>query len=175
MDTYLALRCEDGEFLPTILTVLDSRGESCMFFLSPELIESRTDLVIRMLGEGHSVGVLARADSLEETRTLLARGREALADRVFFRAETAMVHPDFQSELEDEGWVCWSDTLELTPRDTDGANYFSRKVLGQLSGRTRTTYLSMAADAHALRILPTLLDRLEEEGFALQLPLEHRI
>jgi len=86
-----------------------------------------------------------------------------------------MVHPDFQSVLEDEGWVCWSDTQELIPRDTDGANYFSRKVLAQLEGRTRVTYLSLTADANALRILPTLLNRLEEEGFALQLPLEYRL
>jgi hypothetical protein len=175
VDTYLALRCENAEFLPAILTVLEGKGERCMFFLAPELIESRADLIVRILGTGHSVGVLARADNLEETRAILARGREALADGVFFRAENAMVHPDFRKELEGEGWVCWSDTMELTPRETDGANYFSRKVIGQLSGRTRTTYLSMVADAHALRILPTLLDRLEEEGFELHLPLEHRL
>jgi len=175
VDTYLALRCEDEAFLPTILTVLDTREEKCMFFLTPQLVQRRADLVIWMLGAGHSVGVLARADTVEETRTILAHGRQALADRVFFRAEAAMVHPDFQSVLEDEGWVCWSDTQELTPRETDGANYFSRKVLAQLEGRTRVTYLSMVADAHALRILPVLLDRLEEGGFELHLPLEHRL
>jgi len=175
VDTYLALRCESEEFLSAILTVLNGREEKCMFFLAPEIAERRADLVIWMLGAGHSVGVLARAGSVEETRTILARGRKALADRVFFRAEAAMVHPDFQSVLEDEGWVCWSDTQELIPRDTDGANYFSRKVLAQLEGRTRVTYLSLTADANALRILPTLLNRLEEEGFALQLPLEYRL
>lgn len=175
VDTYLALRCEDDEFLYSILTVLGDRREKCMFFLTPELAERRADLVIWMLGAGHSVGLLAQSDSLEETRALLEQGSRALADRAFFRADAVLVRPEHREALEKEGWVCWNSTLELAPRETDGANYFSRKVIGQLSGRTRTTWLSIGADANTLRVLSTMLGELEKGGFVIRLPLEPRL
>lgn len=175
VDTYLAFRCKDAEHLETVLNVLDGMREKGMFFLTRELIEGRSDLVLRILGSGNGVGLLAETDSIEQTRALLAAGERALAEQVFARATAVLVEKDLRGELEAEGWVCWNSTLDLTPDSASGANYFSNRVLNQLGNRTRDTYLTLDVSADTVRVLLTLLHRLEEEGFELELPLETKI
>jgi len=175
VDTYLAFRCEDAEYLETVLTVLDNLREKGMFFLTQALIEERGDLVLRILGSGNSVGLLAEADSMEQTRALLEAGERALAGQVFARTTAVLVENDFCGELESEGWVCWNSTLDLTPGSSSGANYFANRVLNQLGNRTRDTYLTLDVSADTARVLLVLMRRLEEEGFELKLPLETKI
>ena len=175
VDTFLAFRCEEGAMLEQVLTILDTVQGKGMFFLTPELIEQRADLVIRVLGSGHSIGLLARGGNLEEIRRELSDGRKALAEQVFYAPTVAFVPKDFRDTMEQEGWVCWNSTLDLTPEDTAGANYFSNRVISQLGNRTRDTYLSLNVSENTARVLPTLLRSLDEEGFELELPLETRL
>lgn len=175
VDTFLAFRCEEEGALEPILTVLDAVQGKGMFFLTPELIEQRADLVIRVLGSGHSVGLLAWGESMEEIRGELSDGRKALAEQVFFSPTAAFVPKEFRDPLEQEGWVCWNSTLDLNPEDTSGANHFTNRVLSQLGNRTRETYLSLKVSENTLRVLPILLRSLDEEGFELELPLETRL
>jgi len=173
--TYLAFRCVDGEHLETVLAILDGMREKGMFFLTRELIETRGDLVLRILGSGSSVGLLAEAGTIEETRELLDVGSRALAEQVFARTTVVLAGQDFHAQLEEEGWVCWNSTLDLTPGDTVGANYFASRMLSRLGSRTRDTYLTMDLGADTARVLPVLMRRLDEEGFKLELPLETKI
>ena len=175
VDTYLAFRCTSGEYLESVLVILDGMREKGMFFLSEELIQRRSDLVIRILGSGHSIGLLAQGENPEQTRALLEAGSSALAEQVFARTTVVFAPKEQREQLEAEGWVCWSSTLDLTPESTTGANYFSNRVLNQLGSRTRDTYLSLNVSTDTIRILPTLLQRLDEKGFELELPLETRI
>ena len=175
VDTYLAFRCEDGEYMEAVLNILDNMRSKAMFFLTEELVESRSDLVMRILGSGNSVGLLAVGESAQESRELLAAGGQALAEQVFFAANAAFVPGEFREELEQEGWICWRSTLDLSPEDNSGANYFARRVLTQLGNRTRDTYLTLNVSANTVRILPTLLKNLDENGFELELPLETKL
>lgn len=175
VDTYLAFRCEDGAYLEHVLTALDGAEGKGMFFLTAELIEQRSDLVIRILGSGSSVGLLARGESMEQVRAELADGRRTLAEQVFCSTTVAFAPKAFRAGLEQEGWVCWNSTLDLTPEDTSGANYYTNRVLNQLGNRTQDTYLSFAVSANTARILSTLLRGLDEEGFELELPLETKL
>jgi len=175
VDTYLAFRCDSGENLELILSILDAAREKGMFFLTHELIQRRSDLIFRMLGSGHSVGLLAWGEDVGQVREALAAGSGALAEQVFFRTTVVLTEKDFRAQLEEEGWICWNSTLDLTVEDSAGANYFSRRVLGQLGNRTRDTYLSLDDSANTARVLPTLLRSLDEQGFDLELPLETRI
>lgn len=172
VNTYLALRCEAAEEIPALLSVLEARGVHAVFFVTPELARQRGDLISWMLGAGHSVGLLAEGESLEQTRELLERGSRGLEQQAFVRTTVASVPTEYRETLEQEGWVCWNGTLELRPGDNDGPSYFARRTLNQLNGRTRSTYLSLEAGSNTLRVLPTLLKRLEEEGFDLAVPLE---
>lgn len=173
--TYLAFRCKDAEHLDTVLAVMDGIREKGMFFLTRELIETRGDLVLRILGSGNSVGLLAEAGTIEETRELLDGGSRALAEQVFARTTVVLAGQDFHAQLEEEGWVCWNSTLDMTPGSTVGANYFASRMLSRLGSRTRDTYLTMDVGADTVRVLLVLLRRLDEEGFRLELPLETKI
>lgn len=175
VDTYLAFRCTDGENLETVLTIMDGAREKGMFFLTEEVIEQHGDLVMRILGSGHGVGLLAHGGDLEQTRVLLEAESKALAEQIFARTTVAFVSKELREQLEMEGWICWSSTLDLSPESTTGANYFSNRVLNQLGNRTRDTYLSLNISLDTVRILPILLQRLDEKGFELELPLETRI
>ena len=77
--------------------------------------------------------------------------------------------------VEEEGWVCWNETLRLAPSDTVGANTFASNTARQLSGRTRTTYLTLEGGDNAARVLSSLLRRLENENFVVSIPMETRL
>ncbi len=175
VDTYIAFRCEDAERLEEILVIMEAMGKKGMYFLTDSAIRQRSDLVLRILGSGNSVGLLAPGEDMEQTRVLLSAGSEELAEQVFARTTVALVDKELREKVEQEGWVCWNSTLELTPTSTSGANYFSRRTITQLGNRTRDTYLTLDVSVDTVRILPTLLLRLDEEGFELGLPLETRL
>lgn len=175
VDTYLAFRCEEAGQIANLLYMLESRGVHALFFVTPEVAQQRGDLILWMLGAGHSVGLLAQGETPEETGQILAQGSRALEQQAFLRTTVACVPEEQRDELEQEHWICWDGTLDLTPGDGDGPSYFARRTLGRLNGRTRTTYLSLSVNANTLRVLPTLLTQLEEAGYNLTLPLETRL
>ena len=173
--TYLAVRCENDDGLLSILNTLDTAGRYAVFFLSPELLESQSDLVRRMLGSGHSVGILALGEDETETRQLLAVGNRLLEQLALTRTTLAYVPEENRSAMEQEGWVCWDETLFLSPSDTVGASAFCNSALNHLDGRNLVTYLTLTGDADGARVLSTLLWKLAENHFVIGTPLETRL
>lgn len=174
-DTYLALRCDDGEYLNNALNLLDNLGERAVFFITGELARQRTDLVMRILGRGHILGLQTRGESAQECLALLEQESKTLARHAFARTNVTLAPKPVREELEGQGWICWESTMELAPTASTGANYFSNRVISSLGSRTRDVYLEMELNADTLRVLPTLLLRLEDSGFEIGLPLETRI
>lgn len=86
--TYLAFRCQTGEALDSILTTLEKSGKSGVFFFAPEELSVHGDMVRRLLGTGHSVGILVQAGTPEGARAELEAGNRALAEQT--RSCTAM-------------------------------------------------------------------------------------
>ena len=169
--TYLAFRCEDAAGTTAILDALDE-GVYTLFLLTPQVMEDHPDLVRRILGSGHSVGILAQGTSLAQTRELLEQGNDIL-DRQFHQRSTIACVPDsHRSALAEEGWVCWDETLALEPSDTVGANSFASSTLRRLSGRTYRTYLTLPANENAARVLSSLLRQLENNDFVVSVPTE---
>lgn len=79
--TYLAFRCQTGEALDSILTTLEKSGKSGVFFFAPEELSVHGDMVRRLLGTGHSVGILVQAGTPEGARAELEAGNRALAEQ----------------------------------------------------------------------------------------------
>lgn len=173
--TYLAVRCRQDAQIPDLLGMLEEQNVRALFLVTPEIALQRGDLIVWMLGAGHSVGLLADGESLEDTKVLLNEGNRALEQQAFTHTTVADVPKEYRETLEKEGWICWDSTLHLEPGDNDGPNYFFRRTLNQLKGRTRPTYLALEAGDNALRVLPTMLKKLGEEGFTLTVPLETRL
>lgn len=164
--TYLAIRCESGEGLPEILDALDQAGRYALFFLSPQTIEGEGDLVRRILGTGHSVGILA------EDEEGLERGNLALEEAACTRTTLACV-PAYAG-LEERGWVRWEETLFLEPSDTVGGSAFASSVIGRLGNRS-TVYLTLEGGDNAARVLPALLRQLSRNYYTVAVPMETRL
>lgn len=170
---YLAFRCESAEGLPAILNALEESGQYALFFLSPQLIAEEGDLVRRILGTGHSVGILAQ-DGEEET---LERGRLALEELVHTRTTLAYVPEGARAGLEERGWVCWEETLLLEPNDTVRGTAFANTALNRLGTRRSTVYLTLEGSGNTARVLSSLLWQLKQSGshYTVAIPLETKL
>ena len=173
--TYLAFRCGDSSGLHSILNTLDSYGLSGLFFFTPQTLVQEGDLVRRIVGSGHSIGLLAEGEDIQQTLAVLEEGSLLLEQRLHLRTTMAYVPDSQRSEAEAEGWICWDETLTLSPSDSVGANTFASNTMQRLSGRTRSTYLTLDGGQNTARVLSSLLRRLEQEHFVVSIPLETRL
>ena len=129
----------------------------------------------RMLGTGHSVGILAMGETQKETEQLLEQGQYALEQLALTRTTLAYVPQDQSSALEQEGWVCWDETILLEPSSSVSASSYCNRIMNRLEGRNLVTHLTLSGDADGARILSTLLQQLSEEHFVVGTPLETRL
>ena len=169
--TYLAFRCESADGLPAILNTLDGTGQYALFFLAPQVIEEEGGLVRRILGTGHSVGILAR----EGEEEAISRGRLALEELAHTRTTLAYVPDGARAGLEEQGWVCWKETLYLEPGDSVGGTAFAGTVLNRLGTRRRTVYLTLEGSGNTARVLPALLRQLSSNHYTVAVPVETRL
>ena len=138
-----------------------------------QLLEEEGDLVRRILGTGHSLGVLAGGG--EETEEQLERGRRAVERAARTRTTLAYVPAEQRAALEEKGWVCWEETLLQEPGTNTGAAAFANGVINRLGTRHRTVYLTLEGGEDAARVLPALLRQLNSSHYALSVPLETRL
>lgn len=168
---YLAFRCERADELPAILNTLDSAGRFALFFLTPRIIEEERDLVRRILGTGHSIGILA-PDGEAET---LLRGRLALEELTHTRTTLAYVPEGARAGLEEEGWVCWEETLLLEPGDSVGGTALANTVLNRLGTRRRTVCLTLEGNGNTARVLSAFLRQLDSGHYTVAVPMETKL
>lgn len=164
---YLALRCETDAGLTDILDVLGESKRCAVFFLSPQLLEEG-DLVRRILGGGHSVGILADGG---ETAPLLEQGSLALERAACVRT-TLTYAPGQQESLEERGWVCWQETVHLDPDDTANPNSFASSAVRRLGKGDQAVCLTLEGGENAARVLPALLRYLDRENYVVSIPVE---
>ncbi len=173
--TYLAILCPGAQGVDSALSALGGDNRYGVFFLTPQLIEQEGELVRRILGTGHSVGILAQGDSPDHTRQLLERGGRALERAAWGRTTLAYVPAGQQPALEAEGWVCWEETLLLSPSASVSPSSFASSALRRLEGRARNTYLTLEGGADGARVLPALLRQLASEHFVVSIPMETKL
>ena len=169
--TYLAFRCESADGLSAILNTLDGTGQYALFFLAPQVIEEEGGLVRRILGTGHSVGILA----WEGEKEALSRGRLAMEELAHTRTTLAYVPDGARAGLEEQGWVCWKETLYLDPGDSVGGTAFAGTVLNRLGTRRRTVYLTLEGSGNTARVLSALLRQLSSNHYTVAVPVETRL
>lgn len=80
---YLGFRCDDTQGLAQVLDALERKQQNRRVFLPADGLEREDDLLYRILGSGHSVGLLAEGETAAATRRLLEKGQPDLgADRL---------------------------------------------------------------------------------------------
>ena len=171
---YLGFRCADGEELTAVLDLMDRSGKLGVFFLTPQQIREWDDQVRRMAGTGHVIGVAAEGEDAAATARLLEEGQRELERAACQRTAVALAPKEQRERLEQEGWICWQDTMRSAPAQGQSSAAFSRGVLRRLSGRSRSAYVTLEGDQLS-RVLSTLLRQLESESFTVTAPLETRL
>lgn len=164
---YLAFRCETAAGLTDILDVLEEDKRCAVFFLTPQLLEEG-DLVRRILGGGHSVGILADSG---EALPLLEQGGQAL-ERAACARTTLAYAPGQQEGLEERGWVCWQETALLRPDDAAAPNTFASGAVRKLGKGEQAVCLTLEGGENAARVLPALLRYLDRENYIVSIPME---
>ena len=169
---YLAFRCESGAGLSDILDALDSRDRRAVFFLAPQVLEEERDLVRRMLGTGYSVGILADGDNPAEE---LEWGQLILEELTHTRTTLAYAPAGQRERLEQEGWICWRESVLAEPSDSISASAFSANTINRLGNRNATVYLTLAGGENTARVLSALLRSLGENHFVVDIPVETKL
>lgn len=165
---YLAFRCETAAGLTDILDALGESRRCAVFFLTPQLLEEG-DLVRRVLGGGHSVGILADDG---EVFPALERGGLALERAACARTTLTYAAAGQRDRLEERGWVCWQETVLLRPDDTVNANSFASSAVRRLGKQDKAVYLTLEGGENAARVLPALLRYLDRESYVVSIPVE---
>ena len=172
---YLGFRCDDAEGLSGVLDALDNSNRAAVFFFPADGLERQDDLLYRILGSGHSVGLLAEGSSLSATRQLLEEGNQILEQIGYTRTTIALVPERQRDALEEEGWVCWNETVSAIPEEGTGASSHSNSVIRQIPSQSQRAYLTLDAGSESARVLPTLLQRLSARSYTVSIPLETRL
>ena len=172
---YLGFSCEDAQGLSEILDTLDSYSQRAIFFFDAEGLEREDDLIFRILGSGHSIGLIAQGRTAAGTRRLLEQANETLSEVAYTRASVVLVPENQREELEQEGWICWNETASAIPDQGVSASTYANKVLSRISGNHTRVYLTLDGSSETARVLPTLLRRLSAEGYGVSVPLETRL
>lgn len=173
--TYLAFSCEDSQGLSEILDTLDSRNQRAIFFFDAQGLEREDDLIFRILGSGYSIGLIAQGRSVSATHRLLEEANQTLSQVAYTRTSVVLVPESQRDALEEEGWICWNETVSAVPTQGVGTNTYANQVLKRISGNYARVYLTLDASSETARVLPTLLRRLSEEGYGVSVPLETRL
>ena len=172
---YLAFRCDDDQGLTDILDTLNSYNRAAVFFFPPEQLNRQDDLLYRILGSGHSIGLLAEGHTLAQTRQLLEEASLLLAQVGYLRTTLALVPDAQRAALQEEGWVCWDETVSAIPDEGEGASLYANSAIRAIPSRSQRAYLTLDAGIQSARVLPTLLQRLEARSYAISVPLETRL
>lgn len=165
----LAFRCETGQGASSIAGVLEQNGKVGLFFFPAEEVGAQGGLIRRLLGSGHSVGILARGETPDQTRELLQEGGRALEAVAHSRTYFALVPDGQRQALETEGWVCWEADVEA---EAGGSAYgFAVRTVESLPAKGSASLLLDDSDATA-QAMPYLMSQLRNGKYVVTIPRE---
>ena len=170
---YLAFRCQSGEGLSDVLDLLSASSAPAIFFFDPTKLTQQDDLIRRVVGSGHNIGLLAQGETAAESRLSLAEGNRLLASIARTAATAALAPNDQYAALKEAGWACWRETINAVPRQNERPASYTQRITAAIGSR-RTTRLTLDDSTATARVLPSLLQQLEETECRILLPLETR-
>ena len=172
--TYLAFRCDTLQAGAAIADTLDQNGMVGLFFFPAGEIGRQGDLIRRLLGCGHSVGILAEGGSSEQTLTLLDEGSRALDAVAHTRTYFALVPEGHRQHATNDGWVCWNDSITAVPDGSSSAYSHARTTVRTLP-KKGSAYITMDDSQFSADALTALLRQLRERKYTVTIPRETRL
>ena len=169
--TCIAIRCETGEGTVSMAETLEKNSKYGLFFFPAQDIAKHAGLIRRLLGTGHSVGILAQCESPDQTQQLLELGNRTLAAVAHTRTYYALV-PDEQTEtLKQAGWAVWSSQISAIPTQGQSARDYTQQTLRALPDEGRVN-LTLCDDTVSAELFPALLRQLTAQNYPVIIPRE---
>lgn len=168
---YLGFALEEINGVDSLLDALDAGESRGLFFFTPEQLEKWDDLVRRLVGEGHFVGLRTDEQETERAAAELAKGQEMLALVAHCRG-SAVLAPGLdgagQESLEQMGYVCWQTTVD--GRELEGSSYLrAARIMDDMTGGEEArNYLLL--DQRSGNVLSGVLTELLREDYQLRTP-----
>jgi len=157
-ELYLALRA--GGSAEGCAQLLEGRGQRALFLFTPEDLAQEDDLVRRIVGAGHTAGLVLAGPDAESCLAEAERGRGLLAAAARYNALVVSA-PDLDGKgreaLERAGYVVWSATVRGESFPSGGA------LVRSLSSR-RVNYVELECGAAGVSFLRGALNAMEEEN-----------
>lgn len=156
-ELYLAFRCGDeGE---ECVRLVEGRELRSLFLFTPEQLKERDGLVRRLVGAGHTVGLLLTGESTEDC---LAQGAEGAALLAAIARYPALVvsAPNLdepgREELAEAGCALWD-------ADVSGEDYSSGSALVRGLSPQRMNYVELDCGSGGAAFLREVLNTMDEE------------
>ena len=168
---YLGFTLEDTAGVDALLSALESRECRGIFFLTAGQMTRWDDLVRRLIGEGHFVGLLAEGGDVDSAMEAVEEGRRVLAAVARCRV-SAVLAPALDDEgraaLEQAGIVCWQTTVD--GRGQTGSAYARAWTLmdDMTGGQSARNYLLL--DETWSGVLSGMTATLLNENYRLRAP-----
>lgn len=169
---YLAFRCETGAGGAALLDDLRSQDRGGLFLFTVEQLKSQDDLVRRAIGEGHVIGLITGADTLEGAEKELSEGNRLLAHIALTSAHIVLAeNRKVAQALEDKGWLCWKNDIDGLPQGRGSGTVYT-SVLQKLEKKENQAWILLDDSDTSASVLGRLLQTLQVEGYTCRLPVE---
>lgn len=170
---YLAMRVDSGEQLQEILDVLSGQSVQILFFMRPSDLAEQDDLVRRIVGSGHQLGLLVEGGTLGELEQQLEEGNRLLEQIVRSRTYTVLVDgtESQRSQLSREGWLCWEDNVDGLTRGR-GSTSLVNDIMEETDDVKSLARILMDDTGSVVPTLSKLLRRLKAEHYVIRLAVE---
>ena len=127
-----------GDHTEELLNLMDQYGAHAAFFCTPEFLEKEGDLLRRMTGTGHSIGILADAEARDASvEKQLEEGNRALEQATCTKTRLVRIQNGDEAAFQaakDAGYRVLEPTLDRTGYKLQGvsnANSLLRSISGQ--------------------------------------------
>lgn len=156
-ELYLAFRW--GEQAEEIARMLEGRGERALFFFTPDELREQDDLVRRLVGAGHTVGLSLEGASGPDCLAQAEEGRRVLAAAAWCSAlvvRADRLEQEGWEELTQAGYVRWTATSR-------GEDYSAGAALVEELDPKRMNYVELECGQGSAAFLRGALSAMDEE------------
>lgn len=158
---YLAFRW--GEYAGDMAAALEDRGQRGLFLFSADELEGQEELVRRLVGQGHQIGLALTGPDPANCLEQWERARDRLAQIACCTTVIASadgLDGEGRRVLEEAGCALWTATLK--------ADGLSSSVLLRRLSSTYANYVEFPCDPEGLALLNGVLRTLTGDGYRLR-------
>lgn len=156
----LTLACRWGSEAEACVQLIEGRGQRALFLFAPEEIAGQDELVRRLAGAGHTIGLALDGDDPEDCLAQGAEGRRLLAAAARYNALVVSapgLDEAGRQALDEAGYVVWAATAR-------GEDFSTGSALVRGLDAQQANFVEIACGENGASFLRSALNAMEEEN-----------